>query len=228
MKLQRIIKTFVAIVLTIGTILASAPAAYAATPVPSTPSSEEERQLAELQQAGEQRYQAIQRMEQYLRVHPDGTFYLTAQRGAHIGVEEALFQELQQGMEAVNDHIRAGDIQATEVQTRTPRSAIVTDETKDAAVQGCVGSNSVTPFWWGIRIFIDSCNADQIAIAIAAGASAAGLCTAAPFPPSQVACAVIAAALIIRGGQFAIAATSGTGVQIDYNFALGITSIQPQ
>lgn len=73
-------------------------------------------------------------MEQYLRAHPDGTFYLTVQRGAHIGVEEALFQELWQGMEAVNDHIRSGKFHTSKVQTRTPRSAIVTDETKDTTV----------------------------------------------------------------------------------------------
>lgn len=79
-----------------------------------------------------------------------------------------------------------------------------------------------------MRIFIDSCNAVEISIAILGGGGAAGLCTAIPFPPTQVSCGVIAAALIFRGSQLAIATTSGTGVQIDYNFALGITSIQPQ
>ncbi|NOK61458.1 MAG: hypothetical protein GFH27_549311n135 [Chloroflexi bacterium AL-W] len=223
MIIQSLKSTFVAIVLTIGTILASAPAAYAATPVPSTPLAEEERQLAELQQAGEQRYQAIQRMEQYLRVHSDGTFYLTVQRGAHIGVEETLFQELQQGMEAVNDLIRSGKFHISEVQTQTPQSAVIINSGRltDSSIDSCSGRTDYELFWWGVRIFLNSCATQQLL-------SGASICFIIPIPGNFISCGLL---LTWMGGaipRIAVASTSGTDVWIDVNLAFGITDVQPQ
>lgn len=92
----------------------------------------------------------------------------------------------------------------------------------------CVGRSGGDKYWWGVRVFLDSCQADQLRRQLSGTGNAAGVCLVIPLPFLQLPCAIVAASTFLAAGQIEEAASAGRGVWIDWNPLGWITAVQPQ
>ncbi|NOK62269.1 MAG: hypothetical protein GFH27_549331n8 [Chloroflexi bacterium AL-W] len=178
--------------------------------------------------AQEAHYDAIQRMEQHLEIAPDGTFRLNVKSGAEIGVDEATFTALYEGMEQTNALLRKGELQLNEVQTSTVATPAtsVPSTTDEITPDACNGRTGVDWYWWGPRIFLNSCDVGSLEAAILAADTA--LVAAALIGIAQPLSSAIAIILFTKAVQIMDAARLQTGIWIDFNYVGGVTAIQPQ
>jgi hypothetical protein len=196
---RTLLTLLLALAVAVITPLTHAAQAHAAPPEPATPTPDVQHELEAMRQQQEARDAAIQRMEQYLYVTPDGTFALKVQNGAQIGVDAALFTELSQGMQQTNAQLRVGNLQLGQVKLDTPSLAeqrILDRVAPDEAVTeaACTGRNGVDYYWWGYRAFYDSCNTTRLIGLIELGGAGAGARTLLPIPATTVPCGILTVA----------------------------------
>ena len=179
--------------------------------------------------AQEAHYDAIQRMEQHLEIASDGTFQLNIKSGAEIGVDEATFAALHEGMEQTNALLRKGELQLNEVQTHTlaTPATSVPSTTDEITPDACNGRTGIDWYWWGPRIFLNSCDTVSLQAALVAGDLAAAA-VAISIGLTPIMAAVVIGFLVVKLVQVMDASRFGTGIWIDYNYVGGITAIQPQ
>ncbi|NOK64218.1 MAG: hypothetical protein GFH27_549323n43 [Chloroflexi bacterium AL-W] len=173
-----------------------------------TASVQEEIQQAELDRQIEEQLKlqkeyerAIVLMEQHLNVQFDGTFTLDVPNGAAIGVDEQIFNDLYQAMQNTNASIQAGVVSPAEVSMHTFSTSI--DE--PTSIDACSGRTGVDFFWWGQRVYLDSCNTQAITdTAKGVGATVGGLCAVLSGMPGVnvpgLPTCVVAAAILAIGG----------------------------
>ncbi|NOK62271.1 MAG: hypothetical protein GFH27_549331n10 [Chloroflexi bacterium AL-W] len=218
----RMFRTICVTLVTLAAILSTPWATHAQTP--EQPHETTPSPMTAAQQ--EAYYDAIQRMEQHLITLPDGTFALTVKSGAEIGVDEATFTALHEGMQQTNTMLRSGSLQRSQVQTHTSLEETLSSTTDDVTIDACIGSNGLQWFWWGARIWLDSCNARNLAYGVAP-CVVLGFLFMGPAPhPCDLLGGMIGGA--VAAGQIVTAEANRTGIWFDVNFVLGVTAVQPQ
>lgn len=142
---------------------------------------------------------AISLMEQHMRTNKDGTLALDEKGltsdirgGAAKDIEQEVFDELKESLEAVNLQIRRGELKAREVFP-SEDSAFVYNDASELSTHGCRGKSGRRIYWWGLRLYLNSCNVNTLRLAFAGYLSLAQLCN--KFPFTTVPCRVVGAIL---------------------------------
>ena len=215
----RMFRTICATLITLAAILSTPWATHAQTS--EQPDKTNPSPMTAAQQ--EAHYDAIQRMEQHLITLPDGTFALTIKSGSEIGVDEAAFTALYEGMQQTNAMLRNGSLQSSQVQSHTTQENLTDSPTADdITIDACVGSNGVEWFWWGAQIWLDSCNARSLVV------GSVGVCIIMSFLPADFCNLLLMPIGNVLTGPIATAERNGTGIVMDFNYTLGITRAVPQ
>ena len=142
---------------------------------------------------------AISLMEQHMRTNKDGTLALNEKgftsdirRGAAKDIEQEVFDELIESLEAVNLQIHRGELKASEVFP-SEESAFAFNDTSELSTYSCRGKSGRRLYWWGLRLYLNSCNVNTLRLAFAGYLSLGQLCD--KFPFTTVPCRVVGAIL---------------------------------
>lgn len=146
---------------------------------------------------------AVSLMEQHMRVSKGGTLTLDdkglardIRAGAAKGIEQEVFDELKESLGSTNSQIRGGDLKVKEVFP-TANSEFVGDAALTSRAR-CRGRSGRRFYWWGVRLYLNSCNVNTLRLAFAGYISLATLCEKVPF--TYIPCRVISAILGMSWG----------------------------
>jgi len=147
---------------------------------------------------------AVSTMEKHMRIEEDGTLRLDEKglsndirTGSAEGIESEVFDDLKKDLEATNTQIRGGKLRAAEV---FPSEDVELVEQKISArdARSCRGRSGRKWYWWGVRLYLNSCDVNKLLLVYAGYLSASALCD--KFPFTTVPCKFIRAALTFSAG----------------------------
>jgi len=136
--------------------------------------------------------QAIRAMEQHISITEDGLLSLDLVSAASLdGVDDAIFQSLYQSMEATNEKIRAGELNASDIHFLTRASDSTKESVSSAALGQCKGRSETVQTFYGYANYLDSCETAQLAGATLGGGVALEVCEKFLKGRSGLACSII-------------------------------------
>lgn len=177
---------------------------------------------------------AVSVMEKHMRIGKDGTLGLDEkgltddfETGAAEGIESKVFDDLRKDMEATNDQIREGKLRAADV---FPSEDVGLVEQKVSArdARSCRGRSGRRWYWWGVRLYLNSCDVNKLLLVYAGYLSVSALCD--KFPFTTVPCKFIRAALTFSAGYIHYVHVQGgsDGLVIQKNYFRYLPKIYSQ
>ena len=140
-------------------------------------------------------------LSRHLRARGNGTLRLSDARvsaaiqfGVEQGIPHKVFRELRASLEITNDQIVEGELLGG-LKLVSPGFPAVTEREFQArdldldqrAVRTCRGKSGSRFHWWGVRIYLNSCQASNLIYLCTRGAGAAALCNKIDPIPCRVA-----------------------------------------
>ena len=184
-------KKALGLLLCISVLWGSAQSVFAQDALPSNAPAQDIPPAVREQLERKSRYEnAIQRLERHLTVGPDGLLHLDVDRSPDIGVPGNIIDELQTGMQAVNDQVRAGAIGIEDVllssgrsvsDPEAPRPPVVVSATPGDVPQqavACAGWTGIRWFWYGPRLYLNECHTQTLQSVLETGPDVSVLCAA--------------------------------------------------
>jgi hypothetical protein len=182
-------------------------------------------------------HRAIALMEQHMRVTEDGTLALDEEAlsrdieaGKARGIRPGTFAGLKEALKATNTRLRSGALKASDVfpsggaRPFAHSTAVQGDGTVTAS--GCRGKSGSRFYWWGVRIWLNSCQTNNLIFLLQSGAGGLTICKKIGPIPCRVA-AVIAQISVARIVQ--INNNGGNdGLVIDKSWGLKLPRIYSQ
>lgn len=147
---------------------------------------------------------AVSIMEKHMRIGDDGTLELdedALQADIGLGTVEGIgfgtFEDLRKDLEATNDRIRGGKQRAADV---FPSEDVEMVEHKTASpdARSCRGRSGRRWYWWGVKLYLSSCDVNKLLLVYAGYLSVTALCERFPF--TTVPCKYIRATLTFSAG----------------------------
>lgn len=169
--------------------------------------------------------QAVQRMEQHIYLNEDGLLQIDVEKGLVLGIDEALFQELNSALAITNEHIASGKLSLEEIAFSDGTNIFgeVVQQYNDGYVLACAGWTGVTYTWQGPRIYTNHCHTEMIINALVTGGGAAAICALAfaKVPPVNIICGAAVAITAIGAGTIGFINAMGghQGVYFQLNWA---------
>ncbi len=147
---------------------------------------------------------AVSVMERHIRIGRDGTLGLNEEglandigTGAAEGIAPRVFDDLREDMEATNDQIRGGKLRASDVFP-SEDVELVEQKVSTLDARSCRGRSGRRWHWWGVRLYLDSCDVNKLLLVYAGYLSVGALCD--KFPFTTVPCKFVRAALTFSAG----------------------------
>ncbi len=161
-------------------------------------------QAKEMREEAAKISRAVSMMEKYMRIGKDGTLGsdekgLTddIETGAAEGIEPRVFDDLRKDMEATNAQIREGKLRAADVFP-SEDVELVEQKVSTRDARSCRGRSGRRWYWWGVKLYLNSCDVNKLLLVYAGYLSVAALCD--KFPFTTVPCKFVRAALTFSAG----------------------------
>lgn len=146
---------------------------------------------------------AVSVMEKHMRIE-DGILRLDEKglsndirTGAANEIEPEIFDDLRKDMEATNAQIRGRKLGAAEVFP-SEDVELVEQEISGRDARSCRGRSGRRWYWWGVRLYLNSCDVNRLLLVYAGYLSVTALCE--KFPFTTVPCKYVRAALTFSAG----------------------------
>lgn len=187
-------------------------AALAATVLPSSGVFATSAQAAEsdaraaakakrMREESEKLGRAVSLMEKHMRIGANGALVLDGKgltkdikTGLAKGIEAEIFDSLERDLEITNAQVREGELEAKDV--------FPSDDVKfvggRTSARSCRGRSGRRWFWWGFKLYLNSCDVNKLLLVYAGYLSVAALCD--KFPFTAVPCKYIRALLTFSAG----------------------------
>lgn len=176
---------------------------------------------------------AVSVMERHMRVE-DGLLTLDEEglskdigTGTADGIEPEVFHDLKRDMEATNARIRGGKLGAAEVFP-SEDVELVEQEVSGRDARSCRGRSGRRWYWWGVRLYLNSCDVNRLLLVYAGYLSATALCE--KFPFTTVPCKYVRAVLTFSAGYIHYVHVQGgsDGLVIQKSYFRYLPKIYPQ
>lgn len=183
---------------------------------------------------------AVEILAEHLRVRGNGTLHIDEGRfdvaikmGQEEGVPRDLFRELASSVDIANEQILKGYLhggskliapgiqQVADPKAQSEDSSAVPDRT---SARACRGKSGRSVHWWGIRMRLNSCQANTLIYYCTIEAGAATLCNKIWVIP----CKIAAFVLLISCANLRRAADPGRGIVIDKSWSLRLPRVYSQ
>lgn len=183
---------------------------------------------------------AVEILAGYLRVGRNGTLQIdddefadAIKTGQEEGVPREVFRELATSVDVANERILEGTLQGdskliypgiqqiTDQEARSEDPGAVSGRT---SARACRGKSSRTVHWWGIRMRLNSCQANSLIYYCTIEAGATALCNNIWVIP----CRITAFLLLVQCATFQRAAAPGRGIVIDKSWSLRLPRVYSQ
>jgi len=183
---------------------------------------------------------AVELLARHLLVGSNGTLRISnaqvsdaIEAGKEEGVPRKIFRELVASLDIANEQILEGDLRGgprlispgiQEVTEQESRSKDLDTAFERSSVQSCRGKSSRTFHWWGIRMKLNSCQANTLIYYCTIEAGALTLCTNIWVIP----CRIAAFLLLVQCATYRRAADPGRGIVIDKSWGLKLPRVYSQ
>ena len=183
---------------------------------------------------------AVEIMARRFRVRSDGTLQVSDARlseaietGKEEGIPRSIFRELTSSLGVANEQIREGELSGgsklvspgiQEVTEQESRSGDMGSTSERNSTRACRGTSSRSVHWWGIRMRLNSCQANTLIYYCTIEAGALSLCSRIWVIP----CKVAAFILLVQCATFQRAAAPGRGIVIDKSWSLRLPRVYSQ
>jgi predicted DCC family thiol-disulfide oxidoreductase YuxK len=182
--------------------------------------------------------QAVGLLSRHLRADSNGTLRVSdarvseaIQSGEEQGIPRKVFRELAASLEIANEQIVEGELPGGP-KLISPGLPAVTEhelrskdlESEQRASRSCRGRSGGNFHWWGVRIYLNSCEARNLIYLCTIGAGAAALCNKiGPIP-----CRIAGFLLLVTCATYQRAAAPGRGIVIDKSWGLKLPRVYSQ
>jgi len=182
--------------------------------------------------------QAVGLLSRHLRANNNGTLRVSDARvsdairsGEEQGIPRRVFRELAVSLEIANEQIIEGELSGGP-KLISPGFPAVTErelrfkdlESEQRVSRSCRGRSGSSFHWWGVRIYLNSCQARNLIYLCTIGAGAAALCNKiGPIP-----CRVAGFLLLVTCATYQRAAAPGRGIVIDKSWGLKLPRVYSQ
>lgn len=183
---------------------------------------------------------AIEILAHHLRVSSNGTLQVSDARvseaieaGKEEGIPRRIFQELTSSLDVANEQILEGNLSGGSklispgVQEVTEQESLSKDLGSTSgrnATRACRGKSSRSVHWWGIRMRLNSCQANTLIYYCTIEAGAATLCSRIWIIP----CKIAAFVLLVQCATYQRAAAPGRGIVIDKSWGFRLPRVYSQ
>jgi hypothetical protein len=183
---------------------------------------------------------AVEILAEHIRVGRNGTLQISDGRfadaiktGQEEGVPREMFRELASSVDIANEQILEGNLyggsklispgiqQVTDQEARLKDPSAASGQT---SARACRGRSGRSVHWWGIRMRLNSCQANTLIYYCTIEAGAATLCSKIWIIP----CKIAAFVLLVQCATFQRAAAPGRGIVIDKSWSLRLPRVYSQ
>jgi hypothetical protein len=183
---------------------------------------------------------AVELLARHLCVGSDGTLRISDSRvsdaikaGTEEGVPRRIFRELVASLDIANEQILEGELSGgsrlispgvQEVAGQESRSNDLDTASGRSSVLSCRGKSGRSIHWWGVRMKLNSCQANTLIYYCTIEAGALTLCTKIWVIP----CRIAAFLLLVQCATYRRAADPGRGIVIDKSWGLKLPRVYSQ
>lgn len=220
-KSMGVLLTVVLLLLPTITALATGKAPPISTSPLQFSSSEDHQQVEEMRARMEAYTEAIRKMEKHMYVGRDKLLHVDITSGAEIGIDEEIFQELKEALNATNARIKSGNLRLHEISLSDGKNIfgepVPLISANSALLLGaaeklfrwCRGWTGIRYNWYGPRVYINDCYTHYIIwlLGIGAGLSTIGSAVSAATgwgAPAAIVFGVAAGVLTVGAGTIGL------------------------